>query len=402
MTSFSDLLKGRAFEPAIDRYRQRAKQIKGVAKQIGEGKTVAEETDDRLRLYADREKQLAAHFSTAGRAETKNTLLGFERAIGATGDILSIEFFEAGLLAARAVGLISVNFGTYNGTGFLVGNNLLLTNHHVLPDAMRAATSVLQLDLEFNNHGMTKVPQEFELDPDRFYYSDVGLDFALVAVNDTSVSGRALESYGYHPIIPRQGKIRIGDSVNVIQHPQGGMKSVVVHNSNLLHLENSTDLEPYCWYSSDTEPGSSGSPVFNNRWEVVALHHRAVPKMDVNGNILSMAGEVLSNEEIDQHPERIQWEANEGIRASRLVKAIEAVDLENESQRQVRDELILLWRKAKTGVFGLERSRSGDVSTVVGTMRRESPSGSHVIEIDKESLDLDSGEHQINVSITIA
>jgi hypothetical protein len=28
-------------------------------------------------------------------------------------------------------------------------------------------------------------------------------------------------------------------------------------------------------YEVDTEPGSSGSPVFNNRWELVALHSRA-------------------------------------------------------------------------------------------------------------------------------
>jgi V8-like Glu-specific endopeptidase len=28
-------------------------------------------------------------------------------------------------------------------------------------------------------------------------------------------------------------------------------------------------------YEVDTEPGSSGSPVFNNQWELVALHSRA-------------------------------------------------------------------------------------------------------------------------------
>jgi V8-like Glu-specific endopeptidase len=28
-------------------------------------------------------------------------------------------------------------------------------------------------------------------------------------------------------------------------------------------------------YEVDTEPGSSGSPVFNNKWELVALHSRA-------------------------------------------------------------------------------------------------------------------------------
>ena len=30
-------------------------------------------------------------------------------------------------------------------------------------------------------------------------------------------------------------------------------------------------------YSTDTEAGSSGSPVFNDQWEVVALHHSVKP-----------------------------------------------------------------------------------------------------------------------------
>jgi V8-like Glu-specific endopeptidase len=46
-------------------------------------------------------------------------------------------------------------------------------------------------------------------------------------------------------------------------------------------------------YLTDTMPGSSGAPVFNSKWEVVALHH--------SGGWLEepeMAGEVLRNEGI--------------------------------------------------------------------------------------------------------
>jgi V8-like Glu-specific endopeptidase len=32
-------------------------------------------------------------------------------------------------------------------------------------------------------------------------------------------------------------------------------------------------------YRSPTEPGSSGSPVFNEEWEVFALHYRGLPQM---------------------------------------------------------------------------------------------------------------------------
>ncbi len=30
-------------------------------------------------------------------------------------------------------------------------------------------------------------------------------------------------------------------------------------------------------YTTDTEPGSSGSPCFNQNWELVALHHSGDP-----------------------------------------------------------------------------------------------------------------------------
>ena len=63
-----------------------------------------------------------------------------ERQIGQTRDLLSIEFFEQGLDAARSVGLI-VTDGQGNGTGFLVAADLVMTNHHVLRDAREAARS---------------------------------------------------------------------------------------------------------------------------------------------------------------------------------------------------------------------------------------------------------------------
>lgn len=72
-------------------------------------------------------------------------------------------------------------------------------------------------------------------------------------------------NFGWHVLLAIQGKIRVGDPVNIIQHPHGEEKAVVVHNSHFLHLENGTNSEQFCWYSGDTEKGSSGAPVFNNR-----------------------------------------------------------------------------------------------------------------------------------------
>jgi V8-like Glu-specific endopeptidase len=57
--------------------------------------------------------------------------------------------------------------------------------------------------------------------------------------------------------------------VYIIQHPNGGVKKVgMVHNI----VVNVTD--DVIQYRTDTESGSSGSPVFNEQWQVVGLHHR--------------------------------------------------------------------------------------------------------------------------------
>jgi endonuclease G, mitochondrial len=62
-------------------------------------------------------------------------------------------------------------------------------------------------------------------------------------------------------------------------------------------------FDNFLHYEADTQPGSSGSPVFNDQWELVALHHASVPA--------------------PEHPELGRF-VNEGIRVSRLLGFIAA------------------------------------------------------------------------------
>ena len=55
--------------------------------------------------------------------------------------------------------------------------------------------------------------------------------------------------------------------VNIIQHPNGNPKAIGVRN-NLTSELNDHELR----YFTDTMRGSSGSPVCNDRWQVIALH----------------------------------------------------------------------------------------------------------------------------------
>jgi len=323
------------------------------------------ESKSRLREFARRQEILLdeeAKFSAI-----KNQInpddgaeLGLERKIGKTDDKLSVEFFEAGLLAAKSVGRFNIIFGSSFGTGFHIGHQVVITNHHVFSDPSLAGSSEFELNVEENKLGKAKKILSYSLDPGRFFLTNKKLDFTLIAVSDPIGNNPPIDNFGWHVLLNVQGKIRVGDPVNIIQHPDGKEKAIVVHNSHFLHLENDTNSEQYCWYSGDTEEGSSGAPVFNNRWEVVALHHKAVPKTNRNGDIVDRNGRAMSKTRMEENPEEIAWVANEGIRASRLVQAIKGASISDPAQSKIRDELITLWSAPAAHKRGRKAAEEGE------------------------------------------
>ena len=90
------------------------------------------------------------------------------------------------VLAAHAVGRVDIRDHAGRvigfGTGSLVTSSLLLTNHHVLPDAETAAASEIEFNFEDGIDGQPLKPVLFPLDPTTFFLADEELDFALVAV----------------------------------------------------------------------------------------------------------------------------------------------------------------------------------------------------------------------------
>lgn len=245
-----------------------------------------------------------------------------ERVLGVTRDFLSVEFFELAAYAMRSVARVVtlLDGNLYYGTGFMVADSLLLTNHHVLEDNRWAAASFAEFDYQRDRLGANKPVQRFQLDPARFFISDVDLDYALVAVRpEADLGGARLANFGFCPLVGLEGKILVTHPVNIIQHPQGRMKEVVIRENQLTGLP-AAPLDDFAHYVADTEPGSSGSPVFNDRWEVIALHHSAVPARNANGQILTDTGAVWDDRTMS--PTEIKWVGNEGIRVSRIVRSL--------------------------------------------------------------------------------
>lgn len=252
----------------------------------------------------------------------------FERILG-TNDLLPANYFIKGSLVSRSIVRITL-FDEHGrelgyGTGFLVGENLLLTNNHVLPNSESANKAIIEFDFETDIEGIPKNSITFQLDPSKLFITSKELDFSLVGTKSTSLNGsHKISDFGFVRLIESTGKINIGSSVSIIQHPNGKRKSVALRNNVIIKI-----LENHLHYQTDTDRGSSGSPVFNDNWEVVALHHSGVARTDENGRILTKSNTIAT-----QYTEEseIDWIANEGVRITRIISFIK----ENSNAEQKR------------------------------------------------------------------
>lgn len=265
--------------------------------------------------------------------------LALERLIG-NSDLFPLSFFEAGLDAGSSVCRIEVhdNVGRVlgYGTGFLVSPSLMLTNNHVLESAKTARYSLAQFNYETDLQLLPRLIKSFRFDPDRFFITDEELDFALVAVEKTSAEGAKLSEFNFLKLNSESGKALIGEYVSIIQHPAGAPKAVAVRENEILDV-----FDNFIHYATDTEPGSSGSPVFSDGWEVVALHHAGVP--DPNDSC--------------------KYVANEGVRISSVVKFLISQQANlNAEMRALLNELLLVTPSASSGGPVPERIVVGELS----------------------------------------
>ena len=61
--------------------------------------------------------------------------------------------------------------------------------------------------------------------------------------------------------------------LNILQHPEGEQMKVSLSNNGVVKTNEARGL---VLYVNATKPGSSGSPCFNQDWQLVALHHKGL------------------------------------------------------------------------------------------------------------------------------
>ena len=156
----------------------------------------------------------------------------------------------------------------------MVSDRLFLTNNHVIPSKKDAKQSFVEFNYEMDINGHPKAITRFALEPDEFFINNPTdeLDFTLVAIGKRVSGATSQQDFGYCPLINSDDKHVLGEFVNIIQHPEGDFKQIVLRENQLVNR-----LDRFLEYMADTNPGSSGSPVFNDQWEVIALHHWGEP-----------------------------------------------------------------------------------------------------------------------------
>jgi V8-like Glu-specific endopeptidase len=211
-----------------------------------------------------------------------------ERIINSEDNFLDLALLHGALYCAAAVCRVEHPPGEPIGTGVLVGPDLLLTNQHVLDSADLLEDARARFDYSLDEAGVAGAGRIFTFKKD-FYYASPSeeYDYALVKLNSAPLAAlapppeaadatmtalmRAGKHRGYLSLAPRF--IKDKDRVNVIQHPNGQPMKVVMTQNYV--AGDMTDGRVH--YVADTMEGSSGSPVFNRNWEIVALHHSGRP-----------------------------------------------------------------------------------------------------------------------------
>ncbi|MEO6808910.1 MAG: serine protease [Isosphaeraceae bacterium] len=248
-------------------------------------------------------------------------------------NLLPFGFLRTGDRLGRAVVKIERGDGAA-GTAFLVAPGVLLTNHHVLPDVATAAGARARANFEAappaGPEGRAAV---VPLDPDGLFVTNEELDFTFCGVE-------GLDFLGVVPPSRDSLGIAEGECVNIIQHPRGRPKEVALRDNQVVKLDHV--VVRYC---CDTEPGSSGSPVFNNQWMLVALHHASVvanePKARASA---SLPGRYL----------------NEGVRLSAIALWLEAAGSNDAEDAESLARLRAIFRglDPRIGYFGALGSRT--------------------------------------------
>lgn len=244
----------------------------------------------------------AALRNLAARASVSVDVPGrLERAVEGDSSV-ALQSWQEGLGAIEPTICSVEGIPKAGGTGFLVAPDLVLTNQHVVQPLIDGKVVpedvILRFDYKQDRDGATVRPGTvvrlnskkpiLDHSPHSAVDQAVGLDglpgpeeldYAVLEL-DRKVGA---EPIGQFDASPQRGWIRFPDTKPVfrdgmlaiiLQHPR--TRPITIAFDTVIGL-NDPDGRTRVRYKVDTDNGSSGSPVFDIQWNLIALHHSGDP-----------------------------------------------------------------------------------------------------------------------------
>lgn len=161
--------------------------------------------------------------------------------------------------------------GEFFGTGSRIGEQEVLTNHHVLfPNDQKAIAVRADFGFDIDAGGASLAVTSLSGDPTTIRGESAD-DWAVIDVPRMDAAW---------PILTLDGvqAPQIGDPAYILQHPGGQQKRLGFVRNTISHVDHSVVR-----YLTDTRPGSSGAPVFDAAGRLIALHHAGGMPIEVVG-----------------------------------------------------------------------------------------------------------------------
>lgn len=195
-----------------------------------------------------------------------------------------IQFLEDGQIAGQSVALVRVarfdhgemsdDWERAEGTGWLIGPRLLITAYHLINARLGGEPPADTEDLakQVLNTQVT------------FGYDREGQHGTAIAVTHLTGHSRLLDYVllrleadpGVPPLLLATEAPSVGQGrhppLNIVHHPNGRPKMLAFRGSLATTV---TDLPGDLGYFTAAEKAASGAPIFNDDWQVVAMHRAA-------------------------------------------------------------------------------------------------------------------------------
>jgi hypothetical protein len=245
------------------------------------------------------------------RQKTVEAAPVLEKVLGKEG-VVTLSWYKIGLDRAGTVAKILNPAGDGFGTGYLIRGGdlvpafgdeiLLLTNAHVVsndPDLQSKIGSLDPDDATLLFESCEAIgDQQFRVKELLWTSPPHELDASLLRL-DPPVPAVTL-----YPVAKRLPVVDGVQKVYVIGHPGGRTLSISLNDNLLLDWD-----DRLLHYRAPTEGGSSGSPVFNQQWQLIGLHHAGGTAMK---RLKGQEG---------------TYAANEGIWIQRIIQALAEVGI---------------------------------------------------------------------------